>query len=146
VIYVFDIDGTLADLSHRLHYIQKEPKDWDGFFAACTADNPIEPVAAIARSLHAGEATIILLSGRSSIVRNQTEKWLSRHNIPYEALYMRTEGDHRHDNVVKPELMQRMLREWRGESVAAIFEDRSGVVKAFRQLGYTVFQVADGNF
>lgn len=36
-VYVFDIDGTLADLTHRLHHIQKQPKDWDAFFDACAA-------------------------------------------------------------------------------------------------------------
>jgi len=37
MIYIFDIDGTLADVSHRLHYITGETKDWDAFFAACGA-------------------------------------------------------------------------------------------------------------
>lgn len=27
-IYIFDLDGTLADGAHRLHYIQQEPKRW----------------------------------------------------------------------------------------------------------------------
>jgi FMN phosphatase YigB (HAD superfamily) len=33
MIYIFDIDGTLADISHRLHFIQQEPKDWRGFYS-----------------------------------------------------------------------------------------------------------------
>ncbi len=40
-VYVFDIDGTLADITHRLHFIQGEKKDWDAFFAACIDDAPI---------------------------------------------------------------------------------------------------------
>jgi hypothetical protein len=31
MIYIFDIDGTLADISHRLHFIQQESKDWKAF-------------------------------------------------------------------------------------------------------------------
>lgn len=30
---VFDIDGVLADCSHRLHYIQKPIKDYDKFYS-----------------------------------------------------------------------------------------------------------------
>ena len=30
---VFDIDGVLADCSHRLHYIQGENKDYDKFYS-----------------------------------------------------------------------------------------------------------------
>jgi hypothetical protein len=35
--YLFDLDGTLADCTHRLH----RRKHWRAFFAACTADSPI---------------------------------------------------------------------------------------------------------
>lgn len=29
---VFDIDGVLADVRHRLPHVQGRPKDWDAFF------------------------------------------------------------------------------------------------------------------
>lgn len=35
-----DVDGTVADLSHRLHHIRREdgkPKDWEAFFAKVSA-------------------------------------------------------------------------------------------------------------
>ena len=35
--FIFDIDGTLADASHRLHHIQNGNKDWDAFFARAPA-------------------------------------------------------------------------------------------------------------
>jgi hydroxymethylpyrimidine pyrophosphatase-like HAD family hydrolase len=28
---VFDIDGTLADNEHRVHYLHNHPKNWDAF-------------------------------------------------------------------------------------------------------------------
>lgn len=37
---VFDLDGTLADDSHRKHYLDRDPKDWNGFYDACDGDNP----------------------------------------------------------------------------------------------------------
>ncbi len=33
VIAVFDIDGVLADATHRQHHVAGRPKDWDAFFA-----------------------------------------------------------------------------------------------------------------
>ncbi len=30
---VFDIDGVLADCSHRLHYIQGDNKDYESFYS-----------------------------------------------------------------------------------------------------------------
>jgi hypothetical protein len=39
-VYLFDIDGPLANLSHRLHFIQGEHDDWNAFYDACPADKP----------------------------------------------------------------------------------------------------------
>ena len=146
MIYIFDIDGTLADLSHRLHFIQKEPKDWDGFFEACDDDKPIDPVMNLLLSLREAGDTVLLLTGRSDSVRDKTHTWLRNHLIGYDGMYMRKSGDHRPDHIVKPELMEQLLKEWRRDAIVAIFEDRARVVKAFRDLGFTVFQVAEGNF
>ena len=32
-IAIFDIDGTLADISQREHHVRKQPKNWKAFFA-----------------------------------------------------------------------------------------------------------------
>jgi len=33
-VYVFDLDGTLANIDHRLHFIKTKPKNWPAFFEA----------------------------------------------------------------------------------------------------------------
>jgi hypothetical protein len=146
MIYIFDIDGTLADISHRLHLISQEPKNWDAFFSACGNDKPIEPVCAIARSLRLSGAITLMVSGRTDSIREMTRQWLDQYRIPCDGLYLRKYGDHRPDDIVKPELMADLEKEWFKGSIRAIFEDRASVVKAYRDLGYTVFQVAEGNF
>ncbi|WP_227254813.1 c-type cytochrome [Frigoriglobus tundricola] len=45
---IFDIDGTLADLTHRLHHIRNGSHNWDGFFPACGNDSVIEPIRDLA--------------------------------------------------------------------------------------------------
>ena len=40
-IVIFDLDGVISDASHRQHFLEKEDKDWNGFFAACPNDPPI---------------------------------------------------------------------------------------------------------
>ncbi len=39
-IVIFDIDGTLADNSHRQHFLEGGKKDWKGFFDAMVDDQP----------------------------------------------------------------------------------------------------------
>ena len=39
---VVDLDGVLADVRHRVHHVERRPKDWAAFFAAAT-DDPVLP-------------------------------------------------------------------------------------------------------
>lgn len=150
--YIFDIDGTLADLSHRLYHIQPETmkdgtpgkKDWDAFFAACGDDAPIQHTIKLAIDVaHAG-AKIIYVSGRSDQCREATEAWLARHGLPSGRVYMRKAGDHRPDHQVKVELLEHLRAD--GHSPVMAFDDRNAVVKMWREIGVPCAQVAEGDF
>ena len=86
---IFDLDGTLADLNHRLHFIKNGKKDWDGFFNACDKDKPIQWVINLCNKFN----DVIILSGRSDAVREKTEKWLSDNGVRYSELIMRKSGE-----------------------------------------------------
>lgn len=144
-IYLCDIDGTIADISHRLHFIQQEKPDWRGFYAACPGDKPIPDVIGLIK--HIGKAAeILMLTGRSEEIRPQTLKWLRENGVPCQALYMREEGDHRQDSIVKAEFLEHVIANWRGQEILGAFEDRKQVVDMYRAKGIRVYQVADGNF
>jgi hypothetical protein len=161
MLFIFDIDGTLADLSHRLHFIGATPtthvqydkatqeKDWAGFHAACVDDKPIFEVITIARALANGWHTVVYSTGRSEDTRGLTRDWLGKYRLPdYDNIYMRTTGDWREDFVVKSELLDKILLHYKvtPEELGGAFEDRQQVVKMYRERGVKVFQVADGNF
>lgn len=141
--YVFDIDGTLADCSHRIHYIQSQPKLWDEFFAQCHLDKPIPHIIDLARRLYV-TAPIVFVSGRSDQCREQTEQWLQEHGLPFSPLYMRTEGDHRDDDIIKLELLAQLRAD--GFEPIMAFDDRNRVVAAWRSAGIPCAQVAEGDF
>lgn len=142
--YIFDIDGTLADCSHRLPHIQKQPKDWRAFFAAVEHDAPIPHIIELACDLDAAGREIVYVSGRSDECRHATVQWLKRHGLPLGTLYMRKEGDHRNDDIVKAEILAE-LREQDYQPVMA-FDDRNRVVEQWRRNGVPCAQVADGDF
>jgi hypothetical protein len=148
MIYLVDIDGTLADLTHRLHFIEQKPADWDSFFAACPDDKPIHDVIDTINQL-GKSAVLIMVTGRSEKVRVQTEYWLNQYISGWQGLYMRREGDHRQDDVIKGELLDQILSDKRiGDlgQITGVFEDRQQVVDMYRARGLRVFQVAPGNF
>ena len=154
MIIVVDIDGTIADCSHRLHYIQGPDRDSDAFYDAVDKDEPIEDMIKFLRILYYTDVEgveFIFITGRRESCRRKTEKWLSKYIAGYPApLLMRKEGDKRPDTEVKPELLfefqERMLELGSDWTVDMIFEDRTSMVNKWRELGYRCLQVKDGNY
>ena len=150
-VYIVDIDGTIADLSHRLHHIQGDKKDWDAFHAACDKDTPIKDVVDVVITLEGLINTrLIFVTGRPESSRVKTQKWLAKTwGIEYdledweEDLYMRCDGDFRPDFEIKKEIYEHHLKNL---TIAGVFEDRKQVVEMWRSLGLTCFQVKDGDY
>lgn len=144
---IVDIDGTLADCRHRLHHIQKQPKDWDAFFAACDGDAPIMPIVNMVEALaYAPGNKIIFCSGRPERTRTDTASWLRR-NFDFVLtmpLYMRADGDRRDDQIVKRELLARIRAD--GFDPMLAIDDRRRVVDMWRSEGLICAQVAEGDF
>lgn len=156
---IFDIDGTLADVKHRRHFLGTHGKpNWDGFFDAMVDDPPIASVCRLAgmisyrcdeiknwaeQGMDAGpEISIFICSGRPDSHRKQTEDWLREHVSELyhfsTAVLMREAGDTRSDVVVKRE----MLAGIRGQGYEPLFvvDDRQRVVDMWREEGITCLQ------
>jgi phosphoglycolate phosphatase-like HAD superfamily hydrolase len=142
--YLFDIDGTIANGDHRLHHIQKKPKDWDAYFEACSEDKPIRHVIDIAMALNSAGHHIVLVTGRSAVVKDKTLFWLDRYMPFHDVFYMRSVGDHKDDDKLKMEFLAQMRAD--GWEPVMAFDDRSRVVKSWREAGIPCAQVAEGDF
>jgi predicted kinase len=132
---VVDIDGTVALMGDR------SPYDWPqvGF------DAPNLAVIAAVRAMHTAGNAVVFCTGRDDEARAETEAWLDLYvGVPYEGLFMRPPGDNRKDAIVKKEIFETEIRDrWR---IVGVFDDRRQVVRMWRELGLTVFQVAEGDF
>lgn len=138
---IFDIDGTLADASHRLHWVTGGARDWVSFFASMHRDTVVEPIRALLWSLQ-GDNKIVLCSGRPEDYRETTEIWLNQnHIINTAALYMRPAGDYRPDHVIKAELLAKMRED--GYEPWLAVDDRPSIVTMWREHGITCLQCRD---
>jgi hypothetical protein len=91
---VFDIDGVVADVRHRLHHLARRPPDWRAFFGAAAVDPPLaEGVDLAAEYLDTHD--LVWLTGRPEFLRPVTEEWLRRQGLPVEPLLMRPAQDRR---------------------------------------------------
>ena len=141
-IVIFDIDGTLADVSERLHHIRKKPKDWDAFFRGIPQDKAIHSMVRLCNILHAAGVKILLCTGRREKDRAETVKWLARQGVNYHELILRPDGDRRSDVLVKREMLAGIDR----SKILFVVEDRSGVVEMWRSEGLVCLQCAPGEF
>jgi len=141
---IFDIDGTLADISHRLHHIQKDDKDWDAFNDDCDKDAPYHRIIEMTHVMRDAGYHIVMCTGRSCRIEQKTMDWLNEHEIPCSVLLMRAAKDFRSDYVVKEEMLNLLLES--GHDVHYAFEDRSQVVDMWREKGITTFQVKKGDY
>jgi beta-phosphoglucomutase-like phosphatase (HAD superfamily) len=133
---VLDIDGVLADASHRLHYLAPGRKNWDAFFAAAPKDPPLPEGVEVARTL-AHDHDIAYVTGRPSRYRGDTLTWLQKHGLPPGLLIMRAAGDRRPAELAKLGAIRRLAGT---RSVSVVVDDDPDVCAAVRQAGFTVFE------
>lgn len=144
---IVDIDGTISKVGDRIKYLEQKPKDWDSFYANCNEDNPISNVIELIVDLYTIGREIVFCSGRRESCRKDTEEWIGKHlymePINY-SLLLRENDDYRHDTETKPELLQASNISL--DTILFVLEDRTSMVKKWRELGLVCLQVADGDF
>ena len=146
MLVIFDLDGTLSDATHRTHFLYCRPKKWREFYLACGGDAPIRHTIHLLHLLYNEGHNIEIWSGRSDLVFEQTVDWLASYGILSwytRDMKLRREGDHRSDVELKKIWLDECSPHDRPDLV---FEDRSRVVKMWRENDIPCFQVADGNF
>lgn len=141
-LVIFDIDGTLADVSERVHHIKGKPRNWNAFNEGMAKDKAIHSMLRLCNILFASGLYIVLCSGRSEKNRPETIEWLNRQGIQFHELLLRREEDYRPDAVVKRELIQSLDK----NNILFVVEDRSRVVEMWRSEGLTCLQCAPGEY
>lgn len=141
-----DIDGTLANIDHRLHFVQGEKKDWTSFFTNLVYDTPnIEVVDMLINYEDLGYE-IIFISARPDTYRAFTEDWIINKVFKgyeiHKTLIMRREGDHRPDTEVKQQMFDTYFK---GKyDVSHIIDDRPSVIRMWRSNNLSVIDVGNG--
>ena len=145
---IFDLDGTLADISVRRKLATKPngKMDWDIFLNPdnIKLDVPNDPVVKMAQLFTDDNFNIVIFSGRSDKTKHTTLDWLTHNKVPFNKLVMRDRVRHfMPDNDLKKQLLDEHVDI---DDVFLVVDDRQQVVDMWRSLGLNVFQVDDGNF
>lgn len=165
---IFDIDGTLADVEHRRHFVDGrngKKKDFKSFYEAMGSDGAHEDIVELLFMYRGKGYKILICTGRPEQYREITEKWLSdllafaiveiendgektKSNTDvskgYHELLMRPdERGHEPDYLVKQDMLNELRKDY---DIKLAVDDRDQVVKMWRDNGIRCLQVAEGDF
>jgi len=140
---VFDMDGVLSDAAGRQHHLARPRRDWEAFFAAVGED---ELIAEIARLLEVLDSRlrVVLLTARPIRVQAQTLAWLARHDLRWDLLVMRDQGDHGAAREFKRDAVGH-LRSY-GFDLRLAFEDDRRNVEMFHRQGVPCVYIHSGYY
>jgi phosphoglycolate phosphatase-like HAD superfamily hydrolase len=133
-VAVFDVDGVLADVRHRLHHLEARPQRWERFFQAAGHDPLLEEGARRLRDALA-DHDVLYLTGRPERTRRLTERWLARHGLPTGPLLMRADDDVRPARYLKRSVLRRLSRT---REVVSVLDDDPAVVAVLAADGWPV--------
>ncbi|SCZ64119.1 hypothetical protein SAMN03097708_02567 [Thiohalomonas denitrificans] len=120
-IVICGLDGVIALLEHRLHHLYNDDgvKDWDRFLEACTDDMPNLPLIDRLNQARGEGVPVMIVTGRSSAVREQTIEWLRQWHIGYDGLVMRPAGDFTSAGKFKAAVIERSFT---GATIRRVYE------------------------
>lgn len=138
---IVDIDGTIAD-----HHGNRNPFD----HTRVLQDKPIDATREVVKSMKGSwfkrmlnPITVVYLSGRDEICKEDTITWLKENGFPYDGhLYMRAKDDKRMDKYVKKELYSEYI-EHRFRPLF-VLDDRLQVCHMWYKLGLFVLNANQG--
>lgn len=149
---VFDIDGVLADCSHRLKYIQGKNKDYDKFYSSeeVMKDRLILDITDIIIALgnfddytgvdEEDQTRIIFVSGRNRKCLSSTIWWLETNLnvcINEDNLFLRSENDWRPAYQIKEDLIKKHIG---FENILFAFDDDDEVNDMYKKHGVICYK------
>ena len=133
---IFDMDGTLANVSSIRHYLRPTPthrgKNFDAFHRASVDCPPNPAVVSHASVAHLLGHAIIIVTARKERWRHHTAWWLALHGVPSDALFMRGNKDSRPDYLVKADILAAIQHTWH---VVHAVDDNPSVIRLWQEHG-----------
>lgn len=134
---IVDLDGTLADMEHRVKYVRQEKKDWKTFFGKMVEDSLNEWCKQIIDKFKHTHK-IIILTGRPYDYCQVTMNWIDKNSVHYDYVFMRKKNDYRRDDLIKREIYKEKIKP--NFDVLFCIDDRQAVVDMWRNEGLVCLQ------
>ena len=136
---IFDMDGTLANVSSIRHYLKQYDKDrkrfikhFDKFHDESVNVPPHSHVVNAAQVSKLLGNEVLIVTARKHMWRHHTSWWLAMHNIPSDMLMMRGNLDNRPDYEVKRDMLKTIRQAY---NVIHAWDDNPSIIKLWTEEG-----------
>jgi uncharacterized HAD superfamily protein len=142
--YIFDVDGTLANVDPYLHLVRGSSRDYDAFHEASIDALPNIEVVEMLNDAVADNHAILIVTSRKDKWRGLTSMWLAKNNLRSHALFMRSDEDNRPDYEVKRDILHKINNHWK---VLHAVDDNPNVIRLWEdnQIPTTKIGTWDGD-
>jgi len=144
--WIFDVDGTLADVDPILHWIVNQDRTTDDFkrnfekfhseSVNCT---PHKEVVDMLLNM-SQNFDILVVTARQEKWRALTSYWLAINKIPHTALFMRQDKDFRKDYDVKKDILEHINVYW---DVKHAVDDNPNIIWLWQQNGIETTKIGN---
>jgi len=131
---IFDMDGTLADVSSIRHYLRQDNgnKDFNTFHSESVNVPAHSHVVNAAQVAHMLGKAVLVVTARKHMWRHHTAWWLAMHGVPSDMLMMRGNEDYRKDYLVKKDMLDTIRQAY---NVIHAWDDNPSVIQLWKDEG-----------
>ena len=135
---IFDMDGTLADVSGIRHFLDRDKgsKDFHAFHDASINVPPNDHVVRMLREFKRDGFAVLVVTARKEMWLWHTLLWMDDNAIPHDHLFMRGNKDGRKDFDVKSDILDRILAA--GFDVQHAVDDNPAVIQLWQERNINV--------
>jgi len=134
---IFDMDGTLADVSSIRHHLTKYDetkrrvvKHFHRFHAESVSVPPHDHVVSAAQMAHMLGHAVLVVTARKHMWRHHTAWWLAMHDVPSDVLMMRGDEDNRKDYEVKKDMLDTLRKAY---DIIHAWDDNPSIIKLWQE-------------
>lgn len=136
---IFDMDGTLADVSSIRHHLNKFDstqrrvmKHFHRFHAESVSVPAHDYVVNASQVAHMMGHAVLVVTARKHMWRHHTAWWLAIHDVPSDMLMMRGNDDNRKDYEVKKDMLDTIRKAY---NVIHAWDDNPSIIKLWTEEG-----------
>lgn len=139
-IVLFDLDGTLARVDHRLYLVKHDDPNWKIFNEHCSLDEINDWCKTMVEVFQKSGFRVMIVTARNKAVERQTLWWMAEKEIDpsIEVVFVRSKvGDIGKDADVKRMWLQQSGLK---DQILFVVDDRTRVVDMWRSEGLVCLQ------